>query len=389
MTSVSEPTTGTEISPFRAEVPDEVLTDLRRRIAGTRWPHQIEGTGWSRGADRSYLQELARYWHDDFDWRSVEATMNAWSQFTTVVDGQRLHFVHVSSPEPSATPLLLLHGWPSSPLEFAKIIGPLTDPVAHGGDAADAFEVVVPTLPGFGFSGPTTEAGWHTARIADALAELMTRLGHDRFSIHGGDFGSVVASQVALRHSARLAALHVTFVITAGLLPEDGEPTEEEAQLAAAQQHQDMVEGGYFAMQASKPQTLAYSLTDSPVGQAAWIVEKLTSWVDHDGDLESVLTKDEILAMVTLPWVTGTAGSSAQLYFESAVAGLLGPTAERIETPTSVAIFPKELYRASRRVASRHYNVVRWSPQERGGHFAALEQPEALVADIRASFRSS
>ncbi|TAP39158.1 epoxide hydrolase family protein [Arthrobacter sp. S39] len=377
-----------EFTPFSVKVSDEVLTDLDRRLASTRWPDAIPGTGWTYGTDLGYLQELIAYWKDQFDWRSFEVRFNKFPQFTTMIDGQRMHFIHVKSPVPDAKPLLLLHGWPSSPLEFLKVIGPLSNPAAHGGRDEDAFDLVIPSLPGFAFSGPTNDAGWHPGRIADAFAELMTGLGYDYFFAHGGDFGSVLAGQLALRHPDRVSGLHVTFLVTGGLRPEDGDPTPEEAQLADDQAVYNMVETGYLALQASKPQTIAYSLVDSPVGLAAWIVEKLNTWTDNGGDLETVLSKDEILANIMTYWVTATGGSSGRLYFETAVAGMMGPSAKRVEAPVAVAIFPHELYRATRRVAEHHYNVVRWTPQAKGGHFPALEQPEFLATDIRDSLRA-
>ena len=376
-----------EISPYTVAVPDQVLADLNNRLTNTRWPDAIPNAGWGYGTNLDYMRELVAYWRDEFDWRAFEARMNAFPQFTASIDGQNLHFIHVKSPSPDAVPLLLLHGWPSTPAEFLKLIGPLTDPAAHGGRAEDAVDLIIPSLPGFAFSGPTAEAGWHPARIADALAELMTGLGYEKFFAHGGDWGSIVASQLGLRHPERVGGLHLTFLVTGGLRPEDGDPTEEEARLASEQATYSMTEIGYLVLHASKPQTIAYSLVDSPVGLAAWIVEKLNAWTDHDGDLESVLTKDEILANITTYWVTATGGSSGRLYFETAIAGMMGPAAERVEVPVAVAIVPRELYRATRRIAEHHYNVVRWTPQPKGGHFPAVEQSELLVTDIRESLR--
>jgi microsomal epoxide hydrolase len=303
------------------------------------------------------------------------------------VDEQRVHFIHVTSPHDGARPLLLLHGWPSSTTEFQKVIGPLSDPVAHGGDASDAFDVIVPSLPGFGWSGPTTETGWDPIRIADAFAELMDGLGYERYFVHGGDFGAVIAGHMASNHPDHVVGLHLTFLVTGGRRPEDGDATPEEAELEAEQAVYTGLETGYIAIQGTKPLSLAYGLNDSPAALAAWIVEKFHAWVDHDGDLESVLSKDELLANITTYWVTQTAGSAARLYYETMMAGQMGPASQRVETPTHVAVFPKELYRTSRRIAEHHYNIQSWTPQERGGHFAASEQPEALVADIRGALR--
>ncbi len=376
-----------DIRPFRVAVNDDVLDDLRRRLRQTRWPDQIPGTGWAYGADIGYLRELCLYWESKYDWRAAEAELNAWPQFTTVIDGQPIHFIHARSPHPQARPLVLFHGWPSSAVEFLKVLGPLTDPVAHGGDAADAFHVVVPSLPGYGWSGPTTEPGWDMRRVAAACVALLDRLGYSTFGTHGGDWGSAISAEIARTVPERLFGLHLTMLITSGLRPEDGDPTDEESALMAAQAVYNASEQGYIAVQSTKPQSLAVGLNDSPAGLAAWIVEKLRTWTDNDGDLESALTRDEILTWLTTYWVTGTAGSSARLYYETARAGLLGPAPGRVTVPTGVAVLPKELYRTSRRIAEHHYNVQRWTELPRGGHFPAAEQPELLVGELRQFFR--
>ncbi|NKX56563.1 epoxide hydrolase family protein [Arthrobacter mobilis] len=377
-----------DFTPFTVNVPQAELDDLRSRIAATRWPDQIPESGWNYGANIDFVRELLEYWANGFDWRKTEAELNAWPQYTTTIDGQKIHFIHVRSPHKGARPLVLLHGWPSTTTEFSKVIGPLSDPVSHGGNAEDAFDIVVPSLPGFGWSGPTREPGWHPGRIADAFAELLEGLGYDHYFVHGGDYGAVVAGQLALRHPERVTAIHLTFLVTGGRRPEDGEATPEEARLEADQAIYNATETGYLAIQATKPQSLAYGLNDSPAGLAAWIVEKFNSWTDNGGDLESVLTKDELLANITTYWLTQTAGSAARLYYETAAGGMMGPSAERVETPTYVAVFPKELYRTTRRIAEHHYNVQRWTEQPRGGHFAASEQPELLVDDIRSALRT-
>ncbi|MFJ9390794.1 epoxide hydrolase family protein [Nocardioides sp. NPDC101246] len=378
---------GDDVLPFEVDVEDDVLTDLRRRLKHTRWPDQIPGSGWERGTDGGYLRTLIDYWHDDFDWRAQERTQNAWPQFVTTLDGARVHFFHVRSPHPQARPLMLTHGWPSTPLEFLGVIGPLTDPTAYGGRAEDACHVVAPSMPGFGWSLPTAESGWHAGRIASAWLELMRRLGYERFVSHGTDWGSVVSTEMARQAPERVAGLHLTLLIS-GLRPADGVLTPEEE---VQQQANDALRGtelGYVMLQSTKPQTLAHALADSPVGQAAWIVEKLRGWTDCDGDLESVLSKDEILTSVTTFWVTGTGGSSGRLYYEGRVAAVDSvPRPGRIEVPTAVALFPKELYPTSRRIASEHYDIVRWTPMARGGHFGAWEQPDLLVTDLRAFLR--
>lgn len=374
------------IERFTVAVPESDLDDLRDRLGRTRWPDQLPGVGWSYGTDRDYLRELVEYWRTGYDWRKAEDRLNAWPNYVTEIDGQRLHFVHARSAEPGARPLLLGHGWPSTPGEFLDVIGPLTDPRAHGGAAEDAFHVVIPSIPGYGWSGPTTETGWHPGRVARAYLTLLHELGYEQFYAQGGDYGAVIATQMALAAPERFLGLHLNFLVTAGLRPEDGEPTEAEARLAAEQAVYNATETGYIALQATKPQTIAYALADSPVALAAWIVEKLYRWTDHDGDLESVLTKDQILTTVTTFWLTGTGGSSGRLYYETGTAGMMGPAAERVTVPTSVGVFPKELYPVTRRIAEHHYDVVRWTEQPRGGHFPASEQPDLYVADVRAAF---
>ncbi|MEU1956700.1 epoxide hydrolase family protein [Nocardia rhamnosiphila] len=374
------------IEPFSVVVDDAELKDLRHRLAQTRWPEPVEGAGWSTGTDVGYLRDLCEYWEKEYDWRRTEAELNRWPQFTTQVDGQRIHFLHVRSSVPGARPLMLLHGWPSSVLEFSKVIAPLIDPVAHGGDAADAFHVVVPSLPGYGWSGPTTKPGWDVDRIAAAMTVVMERLGYDSYGLLGGDWGSPIASRMTLATPDRVSGLYLTLVSVPPVPPED-DPTPEEQRLAAEFEQYAAAETGYIAIQATKPQSLAFGLTDSPAGLAAWIVEKLHAWTDCDGDLESVLSRDDILGNITTYWLTGTAGSSIRLYREAILAGSAGPVDKYVDVRTGVGVFPKELYRASRRQVERLYNVRRWTEMDRGGHFAALEQPELFIGDVRAFFR--
>jgi microsomal epoxide hydrolase len=375
-----------DLSPFEIHVPDGVLDDLKYRLEHARWPEQITGTGWESGTDSEFLRELVEYWRTTFDWRAVESRLNSYPQFTVTVDEQNVHFVHARSAEPEARPLLLLHGWPGSPLEFLDVVDRLIDPVSHGGRPEDAFHVVVPSLPGFAFSGPTTARGWHEGRIAEAMHTVMTLAGYDSYYVHGGDYGSLVASQLSSRYPDNVLGLHLTMIVCGPLPTAAGEMTEEESILIADQQVHNQAETGYIAIQATKPQTLAYALEDSPVGLAAWIVEKLRAWSDNDGNLNAVISHDEILANVTTYWVTRTAGSSIRLYHESAVAGLIGVPPTPNTVPVSVAVFPKELYRSTRRIAEHYYNIVRWTPQPAGGHFAGLEQPTLLADDITASF---
>ncbi|ONH31662.1 epoxide hydrolase family protein [Pseudofrankia asymbiotica] len=379
-----------EFTPFEVHVDDAVIDDLRWRLRRTRWPDQIPGSGWDYGTDGTYLRELCAYWADEFDWRAVETRINAWPQFTTEIDGQRVHFIHARSPYPKARPLLMVHGWPSTPLEFLRTLGPLTDPVAHGGDETDAFHVVAPSIPGYGWSGPTAGRGWHPGRIAAAFGELMDGLGYDRFAAFGTDMGSPINTELARRSPGLLIGLHLT-LLQSGLRPLDGVLTPEEEAMVAANDRRRGDELGYVAIQSTRPQTLSYGLTDSPAGQAAWIVEKLRSWTDCDGDLESVLSRDEILATVMTYWVTATAGSSARLYYEMAryFAGTSTRPAGsgRVEVPTGVAVFPKELYPTTERIANDHFAIEHWNLMPRGGHFAAAEEPGLLVDDLRAFFR--
>lgn len=372
------------VEPFKIAADESDLADLRHRLAATRWATAPDGEGWSSGVDLDYLRELCSYWEKDFDWRSSEAALNRWRQFTTEIDGQRIHFLHVRSESPHARPLMLLHGWPSSVMEFMKVVGPLTDPAAHGGDPADAFHVVVPSLPGYGWSSPTSRTGWDVGATAEVMAELMNRLDYDSYGLMGGDWGSLIASRMAFAHPENVLGLYLTLISLPPL--DEEEPTPEEVELATELQEHYVAETGYIAVQVTKPQSLAVGLTDSPAGLAGWIVEKFHAWTDHDGDLESVLTKDDILANITAYWLTGTALSSVRMYRDSALAGTASPVPGYVKVPTGVGVFPKELYRGSRRQAEKLYNIVRWTKHPKGGHFAALEQPEAFVGDVREFF---
>lgn len=373
------------IEPFRVDVPDGVLEDLRERLGRTRWPDQIPDSAWEYGTDVDYLRQLCDYWRDGYDWRKAEAKFNGWEQGLTTIDGQRIHFIHARSPVPDAVPLLVLHGWPGSVAEFLKIIDPLRDPQAHGGDAADAFHVVCPSLPGFGFSGPTTARGWKPSRIAAAMAELMTRLGYDRFGAHGGDWGATTSNYLAQIAADRMIGLHLSMVAAgppagAALTPADELRLQEISDFFTQ-------EAGYQQIQGTRPQTLGYALNDSPAGLAGWIVEKFRAWSDCDGDVETAITRDEMLTDITVYWVTQTANSSARIYYEAMHGGEYAPLPTRIEVPTGCAIFPKETVRAPRSWAESAWNVQHWTEMPKGGHFPALEQPQLLVDDIRAFFR--
>ncbi|SFQ43159.1 epoxide hydrolase [Actinomadura madurae] len=364
-----------DIRPFRIDIPQADLDDLRDRLARTRLPGRLPGTGAERGVPEDHLRELVDYWAGGYDWRVHEARLNEHPQFVTEIDGQRIHFLHVRSPEPDATPLILTHGWPGSVVEFLDVIGPLTDPRAHGGDPADAFHLVIPSIPGFGFSSPLAGTGWDLHRIAEAWAVLMERLGYHRYGAQGGDYGSGISRELGHVAPERLIGVHVNFLLTFGS-PEGLDEADRERLGGLERFTSDM--GGYMAIQSTRPQTLAYGLADSPAGQLAWIAEKFTEWTEDGVDRDALLTN------VTLYWLTNTGGSSAQLYYEaSRTWGGKGAST----VPTAVAVFPHEAALPVRALAERTDKIVRWTEFERGGHFAALEQPDLLVSDVRAFFR--
>jgi epoxide hydrolase len=376
------------IEDFRVAVPQADLDDLADRLSRTRWPAALPGVAWERGVPVDYLRGLAAYWRDGFDWRAQEARLNSFPQYTTRIDGQRIHFLHVKSPEPAATPLLLLHGWPGSVVEFLDVIGPLSDPRSHGGDPATAFDLVIPSLPGFGFSGPVTEPGWGSRRIATALAELMRRLGFARYGAQGGDFGAFIATDLGRVDPEHVIGAHVN-AATVGFIPLGDIPEEELATFTPVELQRSKRLGnflaeanGYYQIQATRPQTLSYGLTDSPAGQLAWIVEKFKEWTNSGHALpEDAISKDAILTDVSLYWFTGTAGSSANSYYET-MHGNDWPAPSPV--PTGVAVFAEDV--AIRRYAEQSNTIVHWSDFETGGHFAALETPDLLVGDIRAFF---
>jgi epoxide hydrolase len=387
-----------QLRPFRVQVPQADLDDLADRLRRTRWPDELPGVGWTRGVPLGYLKELAAHWADGYDWRAWEARLNRLPQFTTTVDGQTVHFVHARSPEPDALPLLAVHGWPGSIVELLEVIGPLADPRAHGGQAADAFHVVAPSIPGFGFSGPTREPGWDVARVAGAFATLMERLGHRRYGVHGGDWGAFIGRELGRAHPDRVAGVHLTMLPSA--VPTAEPPPHELAALGQAERERVRAslqrrarttgeEMGYGVLQSTRPQTLAYALHDSPVGQLAWIVEKFQAWTDCAERPEEAVDRDQMLTDVALYWLTGTAGSSARLYYEAthAAAGWAAVAGGPSTTPTGVAVFPRDTSLPVRHLAERDNRILHWSELERGGHFPAMEVPELLVGDIRAFFR--
>ncbi|MFC0628917.1 epoxide hydrolase family protein [Kribbella deserti] len=387
---------GDELRPYRIDFPQADLNDLHARLDRTRWPDELPDVGWAYGVPLGYLRELVAYWRHEYDWRAAEAELNQWPQFTTTIDGATVHFAHLRSPEPDAIPLLMTHGWPGSFAEFTRVAARLTDPRAHGGDPADAFHLVLPSIPGFTLSGPTRETGWEYHRVAAAFAELMARLGYERYGVQGGDWGAAISRELGRIHPDNVVGVHLNLLpassATAEPTPDELaalEPAERERTLASWQRQQAWLKEkqGYADLQSTRPQTLAYALTDSPVGQLAWIIEKFKEWTDSRDRPEDAIGRDHLLTNVMLYWLTGTAGSSARIYYERAHAPYWGnPPAPSI-TPTALAVFPRDNFIPLRHIADRTNNIVQWTEYDRGGHFAAMEQPDLLIADIRTFFR--
>ncbi|MFC6014710.1 epoxide hydrolase family protein [Plantactinospora solaniradicis] len=375
------------MGPFRLDVADADLADLRRRLAETRWPTEVPDLPWRRGVPLAYLKELAEYWHTGYDWRCQEARLNDIPQFTTVLDGANVHFLHVRSPEPDALPLIVTHGWPGSVVEFLDVIGPLSDPRRHGGDPADAFHLVVPSIPGFGLSGPLPEAGWDIARVARAWADLMHLLGYRRYGAQGGDWGHAISRELGITDAEHVVGVHLNTLLT---IP-SGDPAEAAALTDADRARLDQLVraepemSGYAKVQGTRPQTLAYALTDSPVGQLGWIVEKFKEWTDSTDAPEDAVPRDLLLTNVMLYWLTRTAGSSANIYYETSHPTDVAPP-RRLTVPTGVAVFGHDVAAPVRRLAERDNNIVHWSEFDRGGHFAAMEEPDLFVADLRTFF---
>ncbi len=376
-----------DIEPFEIHFDDSAIEDLRDRLARTRFPDQIEGVEWDYGTELEYLKQLVEYWRDKFDWRAREAELNRFEHFRTTIDGQSIHFLHAPAANSDALPIVISHGWPGTVVEFLDVIEPLRNPEAHGGRPEDAFHVVCPSLPGYGFSEPTRSRGWNTRRIAAAFAELMARLGYSRYGAQGGDWGALITSDIARMDPEHVCGIHLNMPL--------GQPAPDGPELTP-QEQQDLAdlgsfqerETGYQRIQGTKPQTLGYGLNDSPAGLAAWIVEKFRTWSDCDGDVERSFTRDQLLTNISIYWFTRTITSSTRLYYEVMGTGAAGaaPSAERIELPTGVARFPKEILRFPRSWVERSYNVTHWSDFERGGHFAAMEEPELYVNDLRRFF---
>lgn len=372
------------IRPFTVAIPEQQLADLRARLDMTRWPERETVDDWSQGVPLAAMRELVAYWREGYDWRRCEARINGFGQFLTEIDGLDIHFIHVRSPHAQARPLILTHGWPGSIVEFLDAIPLLVDPVAHGGRAEDAFHVVVPSLPGYGFSGKPDRTGWSVERIGEAWAQLMARLGYTRWFAQGGDWGAIITAVMGGQAPDGLAGIHTNMPIARPTREDKADPSDEVLRALEAGAHYKHWESGYSSQQATRPQTLGYSLVDSPVGQAAWIYEKMFAWTDNAGRAEDALSRDAILDNIMVYWLTATGASAARLYWESfGDIGRSGP----VTIPAAISTFPREITKAPRKWAERLFrNIVYWNDTERGGHFAAWEQPELFVAEVRKGF---
>jgi pimeloyl-ACP methyl ester carboxylesterase len=376
-----------ELTSFKIHVPDEVLSDLRERLARTRFPNEIAGSGWDYGTNLAYLKELVEYWRNRYDWRKHEAELNRFAQFKANIDGLNLHFIQEQGRGPDPMPLLLSHGWPGSVYEFMQIIPMLTDPAAHGANGAQSFTVIAPSLPGYGFSDQTTRRAVNIQAIAEIFHKLMTQvLGYGRYAAQGGDWGAGITSRLGEVHGDSLYGIHLNSVFVGGRGREESELSEDERIFLADMDLFRREESGYQWIQGTKPQTLAYGLNDSPAGLAAWVIEKFRTWSDCSGDVERRFTKDQLLTNVTIYWVTESINSSTRLYYESRHHPWRPDPKRRIETPTAAAIFPAEILRPPRSWAEAAFNIQRWTMMPRGGHFAAMEEPGLLAEDIRAFF---
>jgi pimeloyl-ACP methyl ester carboxylesterase len=372
-----------KVQPFRIEVSDKQLLDLRDRLQGARWPEKETVDDWSQGIPLAYVKDVCDYWSTSYEWRRAERQLNALPQFHATVDGVDIHFLHVRSPHRDALPVVMTHGWPGSIVEFLKVIGPLTDPVAHGGQASDAFDIVCPSLPGFGFSGKPVQKGWGVERIASAWVQLMAGLGYERYGAQGGDWGASVTAEIGLQDPTHVAGIHLNMPFVSSSAMDMNELTADEQSVLASLMHYQQWESGYSKEQSTRPQTIGYGLVDSPAGLCAWILEKFCAWTDCAGHPENALSRDEMLDNVMLYWLPATGASSARLYWES----FRDVSTDPIDVPTGCSIFPKEILRISRRWASSRFtNILYWNELDRGGHFAAFEQPELFVEEVRAFF---
>ena len=380
------------IIPFEIDIADAAIADLKRRLAATRMPDQIADTTWEYGTDSSYLSELIAYWQNDFDWKKQESELNQFDQFKTEIDGLDMHFIHQRSENPDAIPLMIVHGWPGSVAEFSKIVGPLTDPVAHGGDIADSYHVIAPSLPGFGFSERPNEPGYSPEKIAHILAGLMQRLGYEQYAIAGGDWGAIINRYLANNYPERLIGLHSNMVLAGPPADETQRDDVSEAvsSLRTARIAYMLNEVGYQRIQGTKPQSLGYGLNDSPTGLAAWIIEKFHGWSDlpqdADGDLDNYFSKDELLTNIAIYWFTETITSSARIYYENSKTPVVKPI-EYIDVPTGVALYPAEIFITPRSWVAAAYDLRHYSLMEQGGHFAALEQPASYLNELNTFFR--
>lgn len=376
----------TDIRPFRYDVPDTALEDLRTRLANTRWPEREVVDDWTQGIPLAYMQDVCAYWRDGYDWRRCEATLNGYPHHVTDIDGLDITFMHVRSPHADALPLVMTHGWPGSIVEFLKVVEPLTEPEKHGGTAADAFHLVCPTLPGFGFSAKPERAGWDVERIGRAWGQLMARLGYERWVAQGGDWGAAVTTSIALTETDHCIAMHTNMPIVSPSPAAMENLTDYEKDAVAGSRYYWDWDAGYSTQQSTRPQTLGYGLVDSPVAQCAWILEKFWAWTDCDGHPENVLSRDELLDNVMMYWLPAAGASSARLYWESFNKALKGDKPP-VEMPAGASVFPKEIFRSSRRwVEERFRNLVHYNQPDKGGHFAAMEQPLTLVNEVRATF---
>ena len=375
------------IEAFRIAASDEALDDLQRRLRATRWPEREVVDDWSQGIPLAYVQEVCAYWAEKYDWRATEKRMNAFPQFMTELDGLDIHFVHARSPEPNALPLVITHGWPGSIVEFHKVIEPLTNPVKFGGSASDAFHVVAPALPGYGWSAKPATNGWSVEKVGDAWAALMARLGYSRYVAQGGDWGAAVTGAIGSQDPEHCAAIHLNMVIGVRPDPETmNDLTEREKSAIAGLQYYQDWDSGYSKEQSTRPQTVGYGLVDSPAGLAAWILEKFWAWTDCDGHPENALTRDEMLDDIMFYWLPAAGASSARLYWESFGRPGRGGA---IKVPVGASIFPREIFRASRRWAEKRFDkIIHWNELDKGGHFAAFEQPEVFVNEVRTCFRA-
>ena len=378
------------IYPFRCEISGESLADLKRRLSNVRWPSVEPVSDWSQGIPLSYMKEICDYWLNSYDWRRWELRLNQWPQFKTAIDGVDIHFIHARSPHEDALPMIMTHGWPGSIVEFHKVIDPLINPTAHGGNAEDAFHIVCPSLPGFGFSGKPAGIGWGALKIGRTWGELMARLGYSRYVAQGGDWGSVVTHSMGLTEIEHCAAIHTNMPLALPTPDNIHKLTEQERAALATMDNYYKNEFGYAKQQGTRPQTLGYGLSDSPVGQAAWILEKFQAWMDcgeeEQQHPENCLSKDELLDNVMMYWLSNAGVSSARLYWEKSSESI---ASDPITIPVGCSIFPKEIMRTSRRYAEKRYTqLIYWNELDKGGHFAALEQPDLFVSEIRACFKT-